>query len=68
MSDLRESGSIEADADQVILLHRPDDEIPEVDVLVDKNRWGIRGAATLQIAGHYARLDSVAWHTRGEIA
>lgn len=61
MSDLRESGSIEADADQVILLHRPDDDIPDVEVLVDKNRWGARGAATLQMAGHYARLSSVAW-------
>lgn len=59
MGDLRESGSIEADADQVMLLHRPDFDIPEVEVLVDKNRWGIRGMATLQIAGHYARLASV---------
>jgi len=59
MSDLRESGSIEADADQVILMHRPDDNIPEVEVLVDKNRWGIRGHATLQMQGHYARLTNV---------
>lgn len=61
MADLRESGSIEADADQVILLHRPDDDVPEVEVLVDKNRWGSRGLATLQLAGHYARLGSVTW-------
>ena len=67
MSDLRESGSIEADADQVILLHRPDDNIPEVEVLVDKNRWGPRGMATLQMAGHYARLGSIAY-SRGETA
>lgn len=62
MSDLRESGSIEADADQVVLLHRPDDQVPEVEVLVDKNRWGIRGQATLQMAGHYARLGSVSYY------
>ena len=61
MSDLRESGSIEADADQVVLLHRPDDELPEIEVLVDKNRWGIRGHATLQMQGHYARLASATW-------
>jgi len=59
MADLRESGSIEADADHVVLLHRPDDSVPEIDVLVDKNRWGIRGKAVLQISGHYARLGSV---------
>lgn len=69
MGDLRESGSIEADADQVILLHRPDDEVPDVEVLVDKNRWGMRGMATLQLAGHYARLGSVSWSpSRGAIA
>jgi replicative DNA helicase len=61
MADLRESGSIEADADQVILLHRPDPDIPELDVLVDKNRWGPVGRATLQVQGHYARLASVQW-------
>lgn len=66
MSDLRESGSIEADADQVILLHRGDADIPDIEVLVDKNRWGPRGVATLQMAGHYARLGSVSWSpTRG---
>jgi replicative DNA helicase len=70
MSDLRESGSIEADADQVILLHRPDDRLPEVEVLVDKNRWGIRGQAKLLMAGHYARLESVEWRpsSAGELA
>ena len=58
MGDLRESGSIESDADQVILLHRPDDEIPEIEVLVDKNRWGPKGRADLQLVGHHARLAS----------
>lgn len=61
MSDLRESGSIEADADQVLLLHQPDDEIPEVEVIVDKNRHGPKGVATLQMHGHYARLMGTAW-------
>ena len=61
MSDLRESGSIEADADVVILLHQPDDEIPELEVIVDKNRHGPKGIAALEVHGHYARLASVAW-------
>lgn len=61
MSDLRESGSIEADADQVILMHQPDEEIPELEVIVDKNRHGPKGIARLQVQGHYARLASVQW-------
>lgn len=66
MTDLRESGAIEADADQVILMHHPDDNVPEIEVIVDKNRHGPKGVATLQIQGHYARLASVAWTpTRG---
>jgi len=60
-ADLRESGSIEADADQVILLHQPDDTIPELTVIVDKNRHGPKGVATLQVEGHYASLQSIAW-------
>ena len=46
LSDLRESGSIEADADVVLMLYRDeyyDDETPrpgEIDVLVRKNRHG----------------------------
>ena len=59
LSDLRESGSIEADADQVILLHQPDDDVPELDVIIDKNRHGTKGIATLEVHGHYARLVSV---------
>lgn len=62
MSDLRESGAIEADADQVLLLHQPDDDIPELEVIVDKNRHGPKGIRSLHVWGHYARLASVARH------
>lgn len=68
MSDLRESGSIEADADQVILLHHPDEKLPDIDVIVDKNRHGPKGVATLQMQGHYARLASVAFNPTAGIA
>ncbi len=56
MADLRESGAIEADADQVLLLHR-DEESPEsIDVIVAKNRNGPIGEAQLLMQGHYARM------------
>lgn len=60
LTDLREGG-IENDADQVILMHQPDENIPELEVFVDKNRHGPKGVARLQIQGHYARLVSVEW-------
>ncbi|GAA2007969.1 replicative DNA helicase [Nocardioides kribbensis] len=68
MADLRESGSIEADADVVILLHQPDDQLPELEVIVDKNRHGPKGIATLEVQGHYAHLASRAWSPSGGAA
>ena len=38
LSDLRDSGSIEQDADSVIMLCRPDEETNELDVRIRKNR------------------------------
>lgn len=67
MSDLRESGRIEADADHVWLLHRPDlverdSATGELEVQVAKNRNGAAGA-TIKLAfqGHYSRAVSSAW-------
>lgn len=68
ISDLRESGAIEQDADIVILIHRPDMHEPdspragEVDLIVDKNRGGPRTTITGAWQGHYARLSDMA-HT-----
>ena len=67
-ADLRESGSIEADADIVILLHRPSEDDISIEVLVEKNRSGPKGMAMLQIHGHYARLVEVAWSPSRGIA
>lgn len=65
LTDLREGG-IENDADQVILLHRPDLDQPEIRVSVAKNRHGPQGHSSLQLVGHYAQLASVTWTpTRG---
>ncbi len=51
LADLRDSGQIEQDADQVLLLHaKPADRIEavqEVDVLLEKNRNGPRGVVPL---------------------
>ncbi|MFT4187863.1 MAG: replicative DNA helicase [Aeromicrobium sp.] len=68
LSDLRESGSIEQDADVVMLLHRPDmhgggdgDRPGEADVIIAKNRSGPAGvkvAVTFQ--GHYSRFTPMA--------
>lgn len=52
LSDLRESGSIEQDADAVLMLHRPDRYEPGqhdgiIEVIVAKNRQGPVGEITL---------------------
>lgn len=63
MSDLRESGSIEQDADVVILLHR-DRSNPEregdADVIVAKHRNGPTKDIILAFQGHYSRFSNMA--------
>jgi replicative DNA helicase len=62
MSDLRESGAIEQDADVVLLLHRDDKGRPgEIEVSVAKQRNGASGVVvSLSFLGHFCRLaDSV---------
>ena len=62
MSDLRESGSIEQDADIVILLHREDayeKESPragEADLIVAKHRNGPTDTLVVAFQGHYSRF------------
>lgn len=64
MSDLRESGSIEQDADIIGLLHRPDYYDPnheragEGDVIIAKHRNGPTGTVRLAFQGHYSRFAS----------
>lgn len=56
ISDLRESGAVEQDADAVILLHREimGDKRGDLSMLVAKNRNGATGAAELTFWGHYS--------------
>lgn len=59
LADLRESGDIEADADAVIFLHRPNPDDDEVGVHVRKARQGRLGDARLSWQAQYARLGSI---------
>ncbi len=62
LSDLRESGSIEQDADVVLLVHREDmyeRESPragEADIIIAKHRNGPTGMATVAFQGHLSRF------------
>jgi replicative DNA helicase len=66
ISDLRESGAIEQDADMVILLHREDayeKESPragEADLIVAKNRSGPLATITAASQLHYSRFVDMA--------
>jgi replicative DNA helicase len=66
VSDLRESGSIEQDADMVILLHREDAydkdsaRAGEADLIVAKHRNGPTCTITVAFQGHYSRFVDMA--------
>ncbi|RRC95395.1 replicative DNA helicase [Schaalia canis] len=61
MADLRESGSLEQDADIIMLLHRPayyneDDRPGEADIIVAKHRNGQTKTIPALFQGHLARF------------
>ena len=66
LSDLRESGAIEQDADVVVLLHREDiyeRESPragEADLIVAKHRNGPTSTIVVAFQGHYSRFVDMA--------
>ncbi len=65
LADLRESGSIEQDADKVLFLHRPEaydakDRPGEADVIVAKNRNGRTGTVTLTWIAESMRFENFA--------
>lgn len=62
LADLRESGSIEQDADTVMLLHRPDRYEPgqhegTIEVIIGKQRNGPTGEVTLAYLKQYMRFE-----------
>jgi replicative DNA helicase len=66
LSDLRESGSLEQDADVVILLYREDafekesTRPGEADLIVAKHRNGPTATVTVVFQGHYSRFYDMA--------
>jgi replicative DNA helicase len=63
MADLRASGALEQDADQVLLLHRPDyydpnDQPGIAELIVAKNRNGPTGTIRLTFTKASARFDN----------
>jgi replicative DNA helicase len=66
LSDLRESGAIEQDADLVLMIYRDDYYNPETsedkglaEVLVAKNRHGPTDRVKLTFRGSYAKFDNL---------
>ena len=62
LSDLKDSGSIEQDADMVIFIHRPgmlgmSEDLTEAEILIAKNRSGQVGAIPMRYNGDLVRFE-----------
>lgn len=63
MSDIRESGAVEQDADVVILIHREDQDgqpAEEVELMIEKNRNGETGAVRMRWNAPATRFEEFA--------
>jgi replicative DNA helicase len=66
LSDLRESGSIEQDADVVMFIYRDDfynpdsSEVGTAEILISKHRNGPTGVVRLAFLSHYTRFANMA--------
>lgn len=61
LEDLRESGSIEQDADLAILMHRDEKKPHDVVFIVAKHRNGKTGRFTLDWQAEYSRIRDRTW-------
>ena len=72
LSDLRESGSIEQDADMVLLVYRDDYYDPEsedkglAEVIIAKNRSGRTGTTKLVFSGETVRFHALTYEEEPE--
>ncbi|WP_254782420.1 DnaB-like helicase C-terminal domain-containing protein [Bacillus sp. OK048] len=62
MSDIRESGSVEQDADVILFLYREqyyqkESENPSLEIIISKNRNGPTGSVLVQYNVHTGRID-----------
>lgn len=57
LSDLRESGAIEQDADEVIFIHRDGKAIDKAKLIVAKQRNGPQGFVDVDWLKHYCRFE-----------
>lgn len=71
LSDLRESGALEQDADVVLFIYRPDvykdkDEDPDglAEIIVGKQRNGPIGTVQLAFINEYTRFENVEWRAQ----
>lgn len=63
-SDLRDSGQIEANADEIIMLHRPElddkNNAPAVlELIIEKNRYGARGILKSTFNGATGKIEMI---------
>ena len=69
MADLRESGAVEQDADVIMLLHRDEEQAPDVlEVDVPKNRHGRTGVLSLLWQGRFSRALPLEWTPSAAVA
>ncbi len=72
MSDLRESGAIEQDADVILLIYREDVYEPNTprkgiaDIIIAKQRNGPTGEVHLTFLGEYTRFENLVSESYGE--